>query len=388
MFQKKIIKFCYMLFEDIIQKHYRPEEYPALAALCDEWNETRPFDGLKILVATPIFRNTLLQYEALLAGGAELFAGRAVENASIPYDSEIVELLQESEIPVLSPEMVVDMEQEDEFFDLILDCAGQFASCHPKIGFVELTRTGIPYYEEAELPVFIADNGIIKRIETALGTGDGFFRGLVQAGYTEFADKKLLVFGSGKVGCGIALKGVERGCQVFTVTDLSKRHAENDFIPTLELNHVTLIDKDDLKNVTEQIASADYIVTATGVKNALAGEEIFQALLQTKAVLANMGAEDEFSEDFPEERVLNKKLALNFSLKEPTQLKYIEASLALHAALAERLVLERDGVIDIEDLDGECLRNPPAEIEQKILSILLQNGEISEELAQLMQLDN
>ena len=94
-----------MLFEDIIQKHYRPEEYPALAALCDEWNETRPFDGLKILFATPIFLNTLLQYESLLALGAELFAGRAVENASIPYDSEIVEVLQERENTDISHEM-------------------------------------------------------------------------------------------------------------------------------------------------------------------------------------------------------------------------------------------------------------------------------------------
>ena len=164
-----------MLFEEIIQSHYRPSEYPALASLAEEWQDSRPFEGLKILVATPIFRNTLLQYEALLAGGAELYVGRAVENAAIPCDFEIVELLQESEIPVVSPEMVLDMEQEDEFFDLILDCAGQFASCHPKIGFVELTRAGISYYNDSEFPVFNADGGIIKRIETSLGTGNGFF---------------------------------------------------------------------------------------------------------------------------------------------------------------------------------------------------------------------
>ena len=103
-----------MLFEEIIQSHYRPSEYPALASLAEEWQDSRPFVGLKILVATPIFRNTLLQYEALLAGGAELYVGRAVENAAIPCDFEIVELLQESEIPVVSPEMVLDMEQEDE----------------------------------------------------------------------------------------------------------------------------------------------------------------------------------------------------------------------------------------------------------------------------------
>ena len=139
-----------MLFEEIIQSHYRPSEYPALASLAEEWQDSRPFEGLKILVATPIFRNTLLQYEALLAGGAELYVGRAVENAAIPCDFEIVELLQESEIPVVSPEMVLDMEQEDEFFDLILDCAGQSASRHPKIAYPTTTIQSFRYLMRTE----------------------------------------------------------------------------------------------------------------------------------------------------------------------------------------------------------------------------------------------
>ncbi|MBP5246492.1 MAG: adenosylhomocysteinase [Fibrobacter sp.] len=375
-----------MLFEELIQEHYNSKEYPALAALTEEWNETRPFEGLKVLVATPIFRNTLVQYEALLAGGAELYVGRTVEGTTVPSDPEIVELLQESDISVLSPEMVLDMEQEDEFMDLILDCAGQFSACHPKIGFVELTKTGVSYYEDVDFPVFIADSGIIKHIETSLGTGDGFFRGLVQAGHSDFEGKKLLVFGSGKVGCGIALHGVKNGCHVVTVTDQSHRNQSNDFILTLESNGVKVVDKNDIPSVITEIQSADFLVTATGVRNALSSEELQAALSNSKTVLANMGVEDEFSDDFPEERVLNKKLPLNFSLEEPTHLKYIDASLALHAALGERLVLERDGVIDAEDENSKGLRIPPAEIEQKLLSITMQDGLIGAEIAQLMGL--
>ncbi len=377
-----------MLFDDITQKYYSPREYPALAALAAEWSETRPFEGLKILVATPIFRNSLLQYEALLAGGAELFAGRAVEHSAIPCDIEIVELLQESEIPVLSPEMVLDMEQDGDFLDLILDCAGQFAACHPKMGFVELTRTGVPYYENAELPVFVADSGIIKRIETSLGTGDGFFRGLFQSGFAEFEGKSLLVFGSGKVGCGIALHGVSRGMRVCTITDTERRESASDFIPTLELNDVEIIDKRDIPDAVKKIESADFIVTATGVRHALSDPEIHAALLRTGAVIACMGAEDEFSDDMPEDRVLNKKFALNFILEEPTHLKYIDASLALHAALAERLILESEGGLSAETSPRSGLRNPPEEIEQKLLGITLQNGDIGEEISQLLGLQN
>lgn len=370
-----------MLFDDIIQKYYSPKEYPALFALAAEWGETRPFEGLKVLVSTPIFRNTLPQYEALLSGGAELFAGRAVEHSAVPCDIDIVELLQESEIPVLSPEMVLDMEQKGEAFDLVLDCAGQFASCHPKIGFVELTRTGIPHYKDSELPVYIADNGIIKRIETCLGTGEGFFRGLVQSGYADFEGKSLLVFGSGKVGCGIALHGMHRGMRVSVVTDASRRESPSDFIPTLELNRIDVTDKREVDAVVRKILSADFIVTATGVRGALSEPEVHKALLQSGAVLSSMGVEDEFSEEMPDERVLNKKFALNFILEEPTHLKYLDASLALHAALGERLVLENADGSSVTK-GGIC--NPPSELEQKILGITLQDGVIGTEIAQLL----
>jgi adenosylhomocysteinase len=147
---------------------------------------------------------------------------------------------------------------------------------------------------------------------------------------------------------------------------------------------VKIIDKNDVPSVISEIQTADFLVTATGVKNALSNEEMQVALSSSQAVLANMGVEDEFSDETPEDRVLNKKLPLNFSLEEPTHLKYIDASLALHAALGERLVLERDGVIDAEDENSKGLRKPPAEIEQKLLSITMQDGLIGAEIAQMM----
>ena len=62
-----------------------------------------------------------------------------------------------------------------------------------------------------------------------------------------------------------------------------------------------------------EIQSADFLVTATGVKNALSNEEMQVALSSSQAVLANMGVEDEFSDETPEDRVLNEKLPLKAS---------------------------------------------------------------------------
>ncbi|SIO43618.1 adenosylhomocysteinase [Fibrobacter sp. UWB11] len=394
------------ILSSVLDEVYEKNEYPALAALEAEWSETRPFEGLRVLVATPIYRNTMTQYRALLAGGASLLVGFSGMN-----DPDVVDFLKDWGIPVVIPAEMLEAESRGEFVDLVLDCAGPFAALHPKIGFVELTRSGVQYYQNAKKPVFVADSGIVKRIETSLGTGDGYFRALEKLGLgagenasgADFEGKKLLVFGSGKVGSGIALQGVRRGCAVSVVTDLNRASSENapenapenaansmpagDFSAVLEQNGVNVVDCHDYATVSALIEKADFVVTATGIKDALAAPELQKSLLSTSAVLANMGVEDEYGEAVPVEKVLNAKGPLNFILEEPTHLKYIETSLALHAALAERLVQEAAGSTqsgsDCAAID-EGLRFPPQEIEQRLLTIAIQNGVIGPEICSML----
>lgn len=376
-----------MLFDEVINEHYDPREYPALAFLADQWIRTRPFEGLKILVATPIFRNTLLQYRTLLAAGANVFVGHAVsddssETPAMPCDECVVEFLREEGIPVISDVDVKNGSVADDF-DLILDCAGQFACCHPKLGFVELTRSGVQFFEKSQYPVYVADSGIVKRIETILGTGDGYFRGLEQLGYHDFENKKLVVFGSGKVGCGIALQGIRRGMQVTTVTDSRRRNSSSDFCMSLERNDVAIVDCFDDSAVVAAIESCDFLVTATGVKSALSIPAVECIRSHANIVVANMGVEDEFGEVLPRERVLNKKAPLNFMLEEPTHLKYIDTSLALHAALGECLVSDYKKAGDKVPFVGP--NDPPGEIEQKLLMVTIQNGIIGSEVCDMMR---
>ena len=371
------------ILSSVLDEVYEKNEYPALAALESEWTHTRPFDGLRVLVATPIYRNTMTEYRALVAGGADLLVGFSEFN-----DPDVVDFMREWGVPVVTPAEMLEAESRGEFVDLVLDCAGPFAVLHPKIGFVELTRSGVHYYKDAEKPVYVADSGIVKRIETSLGTGDGYFRALEKLGLGgDFEGKKLLVFGSGKVGSGIALQGVRRGCNVTVVTDLKRGQSQNsassetmpagDFSAVLEQNGVDVVDCHDYAAVASLIENSDFVVTATGVKNALAAPELAPALLSTKAILANMGVEDEYGEAVPAEKVLNDKGPLNFILEEPTHLKYIDTSLALHAALAERLVQE---TATLED----GLHFPPQEIEQRLLTIAIQNGVIGPEICSML----
>ena len=371
-----------MLFSEIIKESYEPREYPALALLSDQWMQTRPFWGCKVLVATPIFRNTLVEYRALMAGGANLYVGYSVgaSGAAMPCDKKIVEFLKEKDVPVVTDEDIKSGKVADDF-DLILDCAGQFAFCHPKKGFVELTRSGVQFFEKSEYPVYVADSGIVKRIETVLGTGDGYFRGLESLGYGDFEGKSLVVFGSGKVGCGIALHGVRRGMKVCTVTNTRNVDSNSNFSSVLLNNDVRIEDFLDDDMVADVVTHADFVVTATGLKNALTLSAVSAILANTKAVVANMGVEDEFGEHVPKTRVLNEKSPLNFVLDEPTHLKYIDTSLALHAALGERLLQECAEKAN----PFKGVQNPPSEIEQRLLVTTIQNGVIGPEICDMLR---
>jgi adenosylhomocysteinase len=93
--------------------------------------------------------------------------------------------------------------------------------------------------------------------------------------------------------------------------------------------------------------------------------------IDSPAILANMGVEDEYGSAIPPSRVLARKSPLNFILEEPTQLQYIEATMALHNEGAVYLVNHPES-------KGEII--PPAKTETEMLDISKRNGLIGDEL--------
>jgi len=367
-----------MVFDSIIDSCYSRREYPALNSLMVHWAQTKPFAGMNLLVGTPVFRNTFLQYRALMMGGAKLWIGRD----TVLCDFKIMEMLKGWGFPIVDVSQALEQERLQPF-DLVLDCAGQFVKLSPKYGFVELTRSGVQFYRNSPKPVYVADSGIVKRIETSLGTGEGYVRAMKELGYRDFKDKSCVVFGSGKVGSGIVLQLLREGACVQVVTDTS--FGAN---PFLDANGVSVTDCKDVTAVVSLVKHADFVVTATGIKGALDVPELAAALVESRAVLANMGVEDEYGPKVPVERVLGEKHSVNFILEEPTHLKYIDASLALHAALGEQLVREAAGVGSVAGQESAWsgTRNPPEELEREILSVTLQDGLIGPEVCEMLSL--
>jgi len=97
-------------------------------------------------------------------------------------------------------------------------------------------------------------------------------------------------------------------------------------------------------------------------------------LSASSALLANMGAEDEFGPRMPPARALNGKFPVNFALPEPTLLRYLDATMALSNACAVELARS--------DLPPG-LALPPVGVETELLRITREQGLITDEIDDL-----
>ncbi len=325
---------------------YPPEEWPTLLHQAEEWAATRPLEGLRVLGATPIYRNTLGKFMALLAGGAELFVP---ERTNMPADAAVLNMLADFGI------RTAEKGQDD--FDIILDCAGQCTRRTPSLGYAELTRSGVLAYERTRRPVIVADAGRIKRVETTLGTGESFFRALEQLGHTDHEGRRLLVVGYGKVGRGLVHYARKRG-MLITVADMENKEGE---LPS----DVSFVNVQNSAELNEAVLNSWCVVTATGRINALHNRLNAPAVIASPVLLANMGIDDEFGTKIPSRRVLNDKKPLNFILEEPTRMCFIETTLALHNACALELLTA--------DLPHICMP-PPPDVEERLLQVATTKG--------------
>ena len=339
-----------------LDRFYLPEERAALEVQISDFADEKFLEGRKILDATPVFRNTLNKYLPLLKANADLTVGYG---GNVPFDPQIITFLKNSGIKV------IENGRTSETFDFILDCAGANASVEVKYGVSELTRSGFYHYQKLRKKVFLADSSRIKTIETALGTGDGFFRAMKKLGYAEMKNKNILLFGCGKVGFGVAMYCLDAGANVYAVDDWQNRP-----VPP-EIHAVSRFAKEEINSL---IDDAYCVITATGIHGALTETLDLHRLVNSNALIANIGVEDEFGGLVEPERILNRNRSLNFILEEPTHLKFIDPTMALHNA----------GMLELyKNSDGEKFIIPSEKLNDYYLNIVRKYGIINSELDKL-----
>lgn len=178
----------------------------------------------------------------------------------------------------------------------------------------------------------MVDAGKIKQIETCLGTGESFFRALASLGFDDWHGKTLVVIGYGKVGRGIVLHALNNRMRVI-VADIEEKR-----LPSPSVSFLRATDGAALSHAVKQAFCA---VTATGRRHALSNLIDPALPCSSGVLLANMGVEDEWGPSIPKNRILNEGRPLNFILPDPTQMCYIDSSLALHNQGAVELAAGR-----------------------------------------------
>lgn len=300
----------------LIEDRYCPRgDYPCLDSQINFNEKNRPLSGLCVLHSTPIFFNFLPKILSLGESGASL---TIVPPPGLQMDMQVYELLKELNF-------TVSMEAPSRQFDIVLDCAGLHSTVSANIGSVELTKSGERRYLELNKNCISVDKSKIKLIEDVFGTADGLMRALEQERLS-LIDRSVVLFGFGKVGKGVYLQARKLTEDIKVVEKCI--NVNNPW-------NVRLYHWEKTNEVEALISSADVIITATGCKGFL--REFDKSLFLNKTLI-NIGAEDEFGENIDPKIVFNNKKPANFILKEPTRLKYLDATFALHNQSAIDLV--------------------------------------------------
>lgn len=301
---------------------------------------TRPYRGLKILHNVPLTVETLFKIEVLALGGAAL----TISSPSFmrPH-ADALAMARRAGLRLALPEgLPGDLaegpakdpakDRVDELtgalgddYDLCLDCAGELAGrVTPRIGTVELTRTGANKYAAMapRHPILCIDDSRVKDLETLLGTGDGFLRAFLALSGADIRGRRFLLFGYGKVGRGI-VQALRPHTRDVVVVDIDPRLVEAARGAGMDAIHAG-----DTRAVEAAARSAFAVVTATGRPSVISGAYDPEAFRGRH--LANLGGDDEFGPRFADDEVLFRKQPINFAIARPTAMRYLDPVFHAH----------------------------------------------------------
>ena len=301
-------------------KAYREQALKEPMPFLDKYRDTvttsKPYQGLSILHNVPLTMATAYKIEALALGGARV---SVISPNNFPVEKEAADLLKMAGFELHTSRVFT------QNFDLHLDCCAELLNiAPPNIGAVELTQSGSKIYQQASVdyPIVSVDDSKLKVLETFFGTGDGFARALDELVGAKKQHQSFVIFGNGKVGRGI-LHAIKKFSNNITVIDLKEKFSN----PQDKINYV---DAQDIPKVKEVIKNSYCVITATGIKNLLSDYYSLTKADCNDAILVNMGAEDEYGENFLSSDVMFNKRAFNFSLKEPTAFRYLDPIFYAH----------------------------------------------------------
>ena len=261
--------------------------YGLMPRLGTRWAQTRPWEGKTIAINAHLTTLTATLLRELALGG-----GKWIISACDPATTDlgVVEWMREQNWTVYSgggvekrfqaaldhkPDLIADVG-----FDLIHTLLRDRKDhCEQLIGAVELTRSGITRLRKEEaIPIGVVninDGRLKPHVENKHGVGESLWLAVRQVTGLHLSGRRIAVIGYGPVGEGLAAYAKAAGANVSVMEGNPIRrlsaHYDGFLVPERE----------------EALESAEIVVTATGLQNALTIEELRQ--LTSDTVLVNAG---------------------------------------------------------------------------------------------------
>ena len=280
--------------------HLAEAEMPGLMALRKEYGESQPLKGARIAGCLHMTIQTAVLIETLTALGAEVtwsscnifstqdHAAAAIAAAGIPVYAW--KGMNEEEFDWCI-EQTLFFGEERETLNMILDDGGDLTNLvldhYPELvknikGLSEETTTGVHrLYERMKngtlpLPAINVNDSVTKsKFDNKYGCKESAVDAIRRATDVMLAGKRVVVAGYGDVGKGTAASFRGAGA-IVTVTEID---------PICALQ--AAMDGYEVKKLSNVIANADIVITATGNKDILR-KEYFLAL-KDKAIVCNIG---------------------------------------------------------------------------------------------------
>ncbi len=280
--------------------HLAEAEMPGLMALRKEYGESQPLKGARIAGCLHMTIQTAVLIETLAALGAEVtwsscnifstqdHAAAAIAAAGIPVYAW--KGMNEEEFDWCI-EQTLFFGEERESLNMILDDGGDLTNLvldhYPELvknikGLSEETTTGVHrLYERMKngtlpLPAINVNDSVTKsKFDNKYGCKESAVDAIRRATDLMLAGKRVVVAGYGDVGKGTAASFRGAGAIVTVI--------EIDPICALQ----AAMDGYEVKKLSNVIANADIVITATGNKDILR-KEYFLAL-KDKAIVCNIG---------------------------------------------------------------------------------------------------
>lgn len=271
------------------------EHMPVLNEIRKEFENTKPFKGIKVAVSIHLEAKTAYLAKVLKAGGAEVIitgsnplstqddiaASLAADGIKVyAWYNATTEEYKEHLIKVLEnkPDIVID--DGGDLVNLLHNECSHLAG--QVIGGCEETTTGVmrlKAMEKAgllEFPMMAVNDALCKYLfDNRYGTGESVWTGIMRTTNLIVAGKTVVIAGYGWCGKGIAMKAKGLGAKVM-ITEI-------DPIKAIEAH----MDGFKVMSMDEAAPLGDVFITVTGCKDVIRGSHYEK--MKNGALLANAG---------------------------------------------------------------------------------------------------